>query len=153
MATWIANLAAGLVIAVATSVLTVRLALGRFHAERWWERKAEAYTEILNALSDLKHYAEILARKEQGAKYTDEFEARLRERHRDAYDKLRSATTVGGFILAGSIAQRLEDLARQAAAIEWEDVPPWEYYEENAKAYSSAIADVRTAAKKDLQVP
>jgi ABC-type arginine transport system permease subunit len=39
------------VIAIIVSVYNARFA--RFASEKWWERKAEAYTRIIDALSDL----------------------------------------------------------------------------------------------------
>ena len=118
MEDWITNLGTGLAVAIVTSVVTVRLSLRKFHAERWWERKAEAYNDVLNALSDLKHYSELLAKQAYGAKFTEEHQARLKERHLDGYHKLRSARTIGGFILSEAVAQHLEKLARQDDTID-----------------------------------
>jgi hypothetical protein len=45
-----------LVVAVFTSIVTVQLALRRFHAERWWERKTDAYSRIVEALNVVMGY-------------------------------------------------------------------------------------------------
>lgn len=45
------TIVAGLVVSVVTSVLTVRLALGRHSSERWWERRLDAYTRVHDALA------------------------------------------------------------------------------------------------------
>jgi ABC-type arginine transport system permease subunit len=42
------------IIAVIVSAYNARFA--RFASEKWWERKAEAYTRIIGALSDLVYY-------------------------------------------------------------------------------------------------
>jgi len=34
----------GIIIAVLTSILTVHLAIRRFHEEKWWEKKQEMYS-------------------------------------------------------------------------------------------------------------
>jgi hypothetical protein len=47
----------GLFIAVATSLVTVWLALWRFHSEKWWERKAELYSKLVEALYDMHSYS------------------------------------------------------------------------------------------------
>ena len=61
MPEWVGNIAAGLFVAVVTSVVTVRLSIKRFRSERWWERKVEAYTDLLSSLSDSKRYANLQA--------------------------------------------------------------------------------------------
>jgi len=38
-----------IVIAAISSWITVQLSLRKFRAERWWERKAEAYSKIIEA--------------------------------------------------------------------------------------------------------
>ncbi len=47
----------GLIIAVITSFLTVRFAIRRFHEEKWWEKKQEMYSKLLDTLHHLKNYA------------------------------------------------------------------------------------------------
>ncbi len=51
-----ANLVIGIVVAIVSARVTVSLALRRFYAEKWWERKWEAYTGIINALHHMKNY-------------------------------------------------------------------------------------------------
>lgn len=48
----------GIIIATFTSFLTVHLAIRRFHKDKWWEKKQEIYSSILNTLHNLKNYAE-----------------------------------------------------------------------------------------------
>jgi hypothetical protein len=48
----------GLLIAIVTSFLTVRLAVWRFHSEKWWEKKAEIYAKLLEALFDMHLFQE-----------------------------------------------------------------------------------------------
>jgi hypothetical protein len=149
---WLLNLVTGLALAVATSILTVRLSLRRFHAERWWEHKVDAYTRILYALSDLIHYAELLSQEELGAKFAEGHRKRLEEKHTEAYHELRRATTVGSYIVSDEVATNLDDLEKRRASIDW-DGPPWEGYDESAKSYAVAISEIRAAAKTDLKVP
>ena len=47
------ELLVGLVVAVVASLVTVRLSLKRFYAERWWDRKADAYTRVIAALHQM----------------------------------------------------------------------------------------------------
>jgi len=52
----ITNLGTGLFVAIVTPVITVRLSLKSFVSQRWWERKAEAYSQIMEQLSYSEHY-------------------------------------------------------------------------------------------------
>ena len=47
----------GIFIATLTSILTVRLAIRRFHQEKWWEKKQEMYSNLLETLHHLKNFA------------------------------------------------------------------------------------------------
>lgn len=52
-----ANLGVGIVVAVTTAVVTVRLALKRFYAESWWTRKYKAYRAgISSPRSRVRHH-------------------------------------------------------------------------------------------------
>src|SRR5438094_5124193 len=53
---FVTTVLSGLFIAAVTSILTVRLALWRFHSEKWWERKAELYSRLMEALFDMHSY-------------------------------------------------------------------------------------------------
>jgi hypothetical protein len=41
---------------VVTAVVTVRLSLRSFYSEKWWERKAETYTAVMDSLHHMKRY-------------------------------------------------------------------------------------------------
>ncbi|HEX7406996.1 MAG TPA: hypothetical protein VF515_05015, partial [Candidatus Binatia bacterium] len=49
------------IVGVISSLFTSFLARRRFISERWWERKAEAYTRILDALVHMHRYYEALS--------------------------------------------------------------------------------------------
>lgn len=52
------QLAVGVGIAVVTAYVAVLLAVRRFRAEKYWERKVNAYVDILTALHKVKRYIE-----------------------------------------------------------------------------------------------
>ena len=49
---------AELTISVITAVVVIRFSLKRFYSQKWWEKKAETYSEILKSLSDVKIYSQ-----------------------------------------------------------------------------------------------
>ena len=50
-----------LVVGVCTAIITVRLSLRRFRSERWWERKADVYSRIVEALHNAMEYCEAMS--------------------------------------------------------------------------------------------
>ena len=47
----------GVVVAVVASLVTVHLSLRRFHAQKWWEKKEAAYSNLIEVVHKLKEYA------------------------------------------------------------------------------------------------
>ncbi len=52
------NLLAGVPVALLTAWLTVKFALRRFQSEKWFERRVDAYTKVIEALHFMKHCTE-----------------------------------------------------------------------------------------------
>jgi hypothetical protein len=153
---WLADLATGVVVATVTALLTIRLSLHRFRSERVWERKAEAYADLLTALSDLHRHAQVVAAEAMGANFSDDYRKRSEELHKDAAHRLRRATHVGEFVFSKVASKHLDDLrkAQDRLAEEWDQSGrfPQEIYEEDEQLYVSAIAAIRAAARADLRV-
>ncbi|CAB1275755.1 conserved protein of unknown function [Candidatus Nitrosacidococcus tergens] len=57
------NLITGCVIAIVSSCLSSYLTsiwtMKKFYTEKWWDRKALAYTEIINALYDMTQFYKV----------------------------------------------------------------------------------------------
>lgn len=60
MSDWqpVVNLLVGVPVALLTSWLTVKFALRRFQSEKWFERRVDAYTKVIEALHFMKHCTE-----------------------------------------------------------------------------------------------
>src|SRR5947208_12000848 len=99
------NLVPALLVAIVTSVLTVRLSLRRFHAERWWERKAEAYSRIIESLHAAMEYHSAMSDEAMTAEERDEARyARLKNEYDEAYRNLRRSTGIGAYIISEEAA-------------------------------------------------
>ena len=146
------SLIPALLIAVITSVLTVRLSLKRFHAERWWERKAEAYSRIVESLHHLMEYSSAMSEEStHSVEFTEERRKDLVDNYRSAHRDLRKATGIGAYIISDEVAAVLSRLeARPQLA--WNDNPPWEIFDADLSAYKEALEQIRRLAKKDLRV-
>ena len=153
---WLPSLAAtvipALFVAVITAVVTVKLSLRRFYTERWWERKAEAYTRIIECLYHIKAYSDSKVPEYlEGAEYSPERKQKLSEEYAAAHRDLDKTTAIGSYIICDHAAQILDELKKRPG-LSWENNPPWEIFEDDAKAYGEALNKLRAVAKKDLGV-
>lgn len=147
------NFLPGLLIAVVTSWLTVNFSLKRFHAERWWERKVEAYTQITQALHALMAYNKRIADAAECHETVEEEEyQRILKEYERAKVILMEATDTGAFIICEEAALVLEELNKRKRPRIGMDVPPWEPYEEEYKAFRNALDKFKQSAKRDLKV-
>src|SRR5439155_2621706 len=106
---FITTLLSGLFVAIVTSILTVWLALWRFHSEKWWERKAELYSNLMEALYDMHCYHrewlddyESQPEMESGEKEQIRKErlATLLSRNQKAEEEVRKIVIIGSFIVS-----------------------------------------------------
>src|SRR6266478_437288 len=126
MSNIVTTILSGLFIAAVTSILTVRLALWRFHSEKWWERKAELYSRLMEALFDMHSYnrqwledyvedgidEERPVEREKRKKHLDS----LWSRHQKADDEVQKIIVIGAFIVSDAVAHDLMQLRKAEAA-------------------------------------
>lgn len=141
-----------LVVGVCTAVITVRLSLRRFHAERWWERKADAYSRIVEALHSAMEYWSARSHEDMtGDQIGEEREKRLSEDYDRAARELSKATGVGAYIISKEVADSLERLQKRPR-LEPKDCAWFEIYDAEYVAHKKALTEVRELAKRDLRV-
>jgi hypothetical protein len=157
------TLLSGLFVAAVTSILTVRLALWRFHSEKWWERKAELYSRLMEVLFDMHSYnrqwledLEEYMFSEQGSAQTEEQKKHLESllsRHQKAEDEVHKIVVIGAFIVSDAVADDLMQLRKAHAEAEAEFLDdPHESAEKSFKAVEDCLARVREHAKEDLGI-
>lgn len=141
----------GLLVAIVASYVTAQLALRKLYAEKWWERKAKAYTEIIEALYDLLQYCEIKkADYGNNAGYSEEKMKELSEKYSRAYWEVKKATDIGAFVVSPEAELILKEL-RERPRMEWDKCPPWEIYAEDYEHYRDALSKIAGIARKDLK--
>ncbi len=147
------SLVPALFIAIVTSILTVRLSLRRFHAERWWEFKAEAYSRIVEALHQLMEYHAAMSESSMtGNDIGDNQQTELSANYQKAYSDLRKATRIGAYIISDKVAAALDALHKRSHTWKRSD-PPWKHDDAEFQAYQNALEEIRHLAKLDLKVP
>jgi len=141
-----------LALAVLSALVSVQLALRRFRAERWWERKAEAYSALLIALFDVQRSLDYEIRRiEEGAQLSESYLKDLKDRSRAGYTEIRKAGVIGTFLFGAEAATRINQLVDSL------DTPKHglDFYEEVGEdfdAVRSALVDLKQIAKRDLAV-
>jgi hypothetical protein len=166
------QLVLGFVIAVISSALTLILGLKRFRSEKWWEKKFEAYSTILESLHHIREYADTwtgFAERDQSLKPEDEKE--LKNNVGPALAKLRKHIDIGTFIISKKADSTLRDFMKkldtnQTTAIHdlnvivkaetYKEGDEDERFEEYLKSFKT-IADeclrlIRPIGKKDLRL-
>lgn len=141
-----------LIIAIVTSMLTVRLSLRRFYSERWWDRKAEAYSKIIEAFHDLMDYYNALTEDymTQDGIAEKRFEE-LKARYERALADVRRATGIGAYIISDEASDALTRYSKRPR-LEWKDYAPFELYDSEASHCRNTLDELRQLAKKDLKV-
>jgi len=167
MSGFVTTLLSGLFIAVITSILTVWLALWRFHSEKWWERKADLYSRLMEALFDMHSYnrqwiddyveSGIGEQTPERRMRQKELLASLWSRHQNAADEVQKIAVVGAFIVSDAVADdlvKLKDAQDKAMQEFYRDDrnDPLEASEKEIKAIEGCIARFRQHAKEDLGI-
>jgi len=150
METFVGTLAVGVVIAVVSAHVTVRLALKRFRAEQWWTRKVDAYASLIEALHHLKRSNEYDMRTYERGRVSDKnMEARLKGA--ESYDAVLKAIDTAQFLLCEEAASILEKLRTNLEnANKAEDY--YEHLDISIDGIRTALGSLPKVARKDLRV-
>ena len=148
------SLVGSLLVAVVTAFVTVRLSLSNFYSQKWWERKAEVYSTILEALaSTVVGYQSIL----QGAHKNKDARKLIDDRHKEAKFRIDQLRHGGAFVISDEVDKHLQDLDVKRRDIGKRiqggsaDGGVKEYFEAESDALQEAINDIRECGKRELQ--
>ena len=131
--------------------LAARFALSRFYLERTWERRADAYTAIFDALHDMeKWFDKHIESEEQGRELSKDDVARLTEDYQKAGADLKRRVAKETWLISDNFRSRLralEEALSQRTTTNWP-----EFLETSSGALNSAVDDLRRIARSDLSV-
>ena len=148
------HLVTGAIVAVLTVWLTVKFALWRFYREKHWERKAQAYESILDALHHIKQYFE--------AEYDDQFrdgenpaieerKEALGQRLREAHAELSRQKDIASLFILPKAIERLGEYEK--ASDRASQTTSWsEHLEMSFAAIRLCLADMLEIARNDLNL-
>lgn len=145
------KIAVGAATAIIASYATVRLSLRRFYSQKWWEKKADAYSAIIESLHYMKRYfTEELDAIYDGRELSEERKTELRQRAEQAHTELRKRIDIGAFVLSGEAVTQLaefeKDYKKARGVDSWHD-----FIEGSWAASDKALKRMRDIAKSDLQ--
>jgi len=136
---------------IIASYFAAKWSVRKFYLEKWWQRKEDAYVEIIDALYDLLRYCQI--RKEDyggGTRYSEDQEKQFDERYSQAIWKIKKATDIGAFVVSAKAAIALKELQNRPK-LEWDRNCPEDIYEQDYQYYKDALNKIVNVAKEDLK--
>ena len=141
---------AGIPVALFTSWVTVKFALRRFQSEKWFERRVEAYTRVIESLHHMKSTTERQIRAvERGVDIPEDTEKELVESYRKSLADLRRLTDMGALVFSSDAITVLERLNNDLEAATNEQ-SWWEHLDAEAGAILKCLSEIRAIAKRDL---
>ena len=142
----------GIVIATITSILTVRLAIRRFHEEKWWEKKQEMYSRLLETLHHLKNYAAEHYEDQINPDYiTDEKRKELTKDWKKFSREFTKLQDLASFHLSNEAVAILDQYEKKKAEARKSD-SIFDWVDGDLAAVSECLEELKKAAKRDLKV-
>jgi hypothetical protein len=148
------SILAGLIIAFFTSWITVRFALKQFFSERWWERKADAYSKIVEALYHIKNVLQVdLELEEQGKSISKERFTKLVQKANVGYEELYKAEGIGAFVISKEVTTSLTQLKSNLKKEEKNFNRSYtDFLDSQVFHLNKCLDEIRLYAKRDLKI-
>lgn len=138
-------------VGVVSSLFTTFLARKSFISERWWDRKADAYTRILEALVEMDRYHEAhYDDLTNEAQLSEERKAELTTAWKTAALEVDNSIRIGAFVISQEAHSALAKLRTATRGVHPQDF--FGTVEANYTATSECIRQMREIGRTDLQV-
>ena len=138
--------------AIIASYLTAQWSLKKFYNEKRWERREQAYREIINSLYDVIQYLSIVKEDYgQGTGFSEEKLADYRYKYSQALQATYKASDIGSFVISEKAMCELKKL-RNREVLDWDNNPPWDIYEQEHEYFKNALEGVIKIAQKELKI-
>lgn len=145
----VGTIATSVLAAILAARLTLRAAATQFTSERWWERKADAYSGLVHALHDMQGYVQTLQELHAGQQ-TAMAEEHLKVQWRHGRDELVRASVQHAFVIhrdAASEIDRITGSLRYGS----NGRPHAEALAGEAEAIATGLGRIREIAARDLR--
>lgn len=139
-------------VAVITAFLAVKLSLRRFYTERWWERKEEAYSRIVEALHRYKKYdEEKLDREMEYLRHDNGREKILAQQWAESNAELEKAVDLGAFIVSAEVETIIRNFLKRKIGDPNHELLS-KIIENDLVHVEKCLSDVKSAVKRDLGI-
>ncbi|MFF2484610.1 hypothetical protein [Paenibacillus sp. NPDC058071] len=102
------------IVAMISSYITVRLSKSQFYSQKWWEKKEEAYSNLIEQISYLLYYFEKYSEHSIGIIEISEQERKqMEEEYRVVQKAVKKSAAVGSFIVSELSAKALTELIKE----------------------------------------
>ena len=164
MNTWyfqiLISLIPGILISFLTAFVTVRLSFKKFRHERWWDRKADLYSNILDSLHQRIKYLEneiTVYYSEYGDNsLTDEMKNKSNELYKknsESRDHIARVRDIGSFIISKEAIEELTNgLNSGLTGKDWREMFPPDFYQKELDTINNCLQRIIIIAKKDLEI-
>lgn len=152
MSDWqpVVNSLVNMPVALLISWLTVKFTLRRFQSEKWFERRVDAYTRVIEALHFMKYCTERQLRAAQhGTDMPKDIEDELVNSYRKGLADLRKLTDMGALLFSQEAVAVLDTLNAELLAAT-DETSWWEHLDAEGSAISKCLVALRPIAKRDL---
>ncbi len=148
----IQTLVPALLVSLLTAYITVRLTLKRFYSERWWERKADTYSRIVESLHHMKKYlADTIDAEIEGIEFSKEKKGDIKKKWDDGADQISKITDIGSFIISNEAEKILTELNKRLEQAR--NQKTWfDYLDKQFGAVDNCLKEIKIIAKKDLKL-
>lgn len=143
----IAGAAISVATAVVTSLLTVRLSVRQFQTQRWWEKKVEAYSQLVESLTSLKVVLDRWLSEAYGERRQSQSKD-LNEQYSLAARSLTRVAAQGAFLVSEDAVKICKNVVR---ALDFESQNIVEELEHSSTAVDAAIGELIELARRDLR--
>jgi len=145
----IPNIVTGLASGGLSAWITYRLAFRRFRAEKWWERRADAYSGIVEALHNSLKFADTnIDYMQKGSEVPPEKDAVVRKAAQAGHDEILRSVNVGKLFLSPAALNRLTRFLEESENIKsemWSD-----YLEKDYGLTNACLSEFAQLAREDL---
>lgn len=139
-------------ISVSGAFLAAGLASRRFRTEKWWERKANAYTDLVSALHEMKWpSSEGLDAEIEGARHSPEEVEKLWAQFRLARRNVWRIADASAFLVSPRVLRSVQQMENALAKAE-NSKGSYEHLEAQYKAVQTCLDEIKTLGRGELGI-
>lgn len=102
------NIATALFLAISTSFLTVYFSLKRYRSEKWWDKKAQCYCEIVDAINNIiRHCDAFIAEEFDGKNISENEKCQLSKKYYEGKAFFETQTNIGRLLISEAALKEL----------------------------------------------